>query len=88
MVQYNDGFKTKLIGTPEQISERILLLKAIGADIILTAFLNYETDIEDFGKRVLTLVRQKEAQGRGKDQEYEIKLTGDVYRKAEDRKNQ
>ncbi|EAT91759.1 hypothetical protein SNOG_00264 [Parastagonospora nodorum SN15] len=30
LVQYNDGFKTKLIGTKEQIADRILLLKSLG----------------------------------------------------------
>jgi alkanesulfonate monooxygenase len=35
LVQYNDGFKTKLIGTPEQISERIVLLKSLGVNILL-----------------------------------------------------
>ncbi|MGV8293880.1 hypothetical protein ACV36C_33835, partial [Pseudomonas aeruginosa] len=28
LVQYNDGFKTNLIGTPRQIAERIVALKA------------------------------------------------------------
>lgn len=28
LVQYNDGFKTNLIGTPQQIAERIVDLKA------------------------------------------------------------
>ncbi|MFO8212206.1 LLM class flavin-dependent oxidoreductase, partial [Pseudomonas aeruginosa] len=32
LVQYNDGFKTNLIGTPRQIAERILALKAVGVD--------------------------------------------------------
>lgn len=27
LVQYNDGFKTNLIGTPQQIAERIIALK-------------------------------------------------------------
>lgn len=81
LVQYNDGFKTKLIGTKEQIADRILLLKLLGVDIILTAFLHYEEEIELFGKTVLPLVRELEKQGRGKDEEYEIRLTGDVYRK-------
>lgn len=27
LVQYNDGFKTNLIGTPQQIAERIVALK-------------------------------------------------------------
>nr|POF07669.1 alkanesulfonate monooxygenase 1 [Quercus suber] len=80
LVQYNDGFKTKLIGTKHQIADRILMLKSLGVDIILTAFLHYEEEIEAFGRDVLPLVRQLERQGRGKDQAYEIGLTGDVYR--------
>ncbi|KAH7115060.1 luciferase-like domain-containing protein [Dendryphion nanum] len=80
LVQYNDGFKTKLIGTKEQIADRILLLKSLGVNLILTAFLHYEDEIETFGK-VLTLVRELEAQGRGKNADEEIERTGDVYRK-------
>lgn len=80
LVQYNDGFKTKLIGTPEQISERILLLKSLGVDVLLVAFLHYEDEIQQFGDQVLSLVREKEKRGRGKDEVYEIGLTGDVYR--------
>ena len=80
LVQYNDGFKTKLIGTPEQIADRILLLKSLGISILLTAFLHYDDEIAAFGKTVLPLVRRLEAEGRGKDEAYEIKLTGDVYR--------
>lgn len=80
LVQYNDGFKTKLIGTPEQISERILLLKSLGVDILLVAFLHYDEEIQQFGDQILSLVRKKEAEGRGKDEAYEISLTGDVYR--------
>ncbi|MDA8444135.1 dimethylsulfone monooxygenase [Paracidovorax valerianellae] len=30
LVQYNDGFRTNLIGTPRQIAERIVALKAVG----------------------------------------------------------
>ena len=80
LVQYNDGFKTKLIGTKEQIADRILLLKSLGADILLTAFLHYDEEIEQFGREVLPLVRALEKQGRGKDEQYEIGLMGDVYR--------
>lgn len=108
LVQYNDGFKTKLIGTPEQISERILLLKSLGVNILLgkltllvhslcvsfslsllltltdilppVAFLHYDEEIQQFGDLVLSLVREKEAKGRGKDEAYEISLTGDVYK--------
>jgi len=81
LVQFNDGFKTKLIGTKEQIADRIVLLKSLGVSIILTAFLHYDEEIEHFGREVLPLVRELEKQGRGKNQAYEIELTGDVYRK-------
>jgi alkanesulfonate monooxygenase len=81
LVQYNDGFKTKLIGTKEQIADRIVLLKSLGVNLVLTAFLHYDDDVEIFGKEVLPLVRKLEAAGRGKDAEDEIKRTGDIYRK-------
>ena len=80
LVQYNDGFKTKLIGTPEQIADRILLIKSLGVDILLVAFLHYDDEIQQFGEQVLSRVRQLEAEGRGKDEAYEISLTGDVYK--------
>ena len=80
LVQYNDGFKTKLIGTKEQIADRIMLLKSLGVDILLTAFLHYEEDIQAFGDQVLPLVRELERQGRGRNEEDEIRRTGDVYR--------
>ncbi|TGO21779.1 hypothetical protein BPAE_0201g00170 [Botrytis paeoniae] len=80
LVQYNDGFKTKLIGTAEQVADRILLLKSLGIDIVLIAFLHYEDDIQNFGEKVLPLVRKLEREGRGKNAEDEILRTGDVYR--------
>ncbi|KAH7400544.1 methanesulfonate monooxygenase [Phaeosphaeria sp. MPI-PUGE-AT-0046c] len=82
LVQYNDGFKTKLIGTKEQIADRILLLKSLGVDLVLTAFLHYDDEVERFGKEVLPLVRKLEAEGRGKDSEDEVRRTGEVYAKA------
>jgi alkanesulfonate monooxygenase len=81
LVQYNDGFKTRLIGTKEQVAERIVLLKSLGVNLVLTAFLHYEEEIEQFGREVLPLVRQLEAQGRGRDPAFEIERTGDVYKK-------
>lgn len=62
LVQYNDGFKTNLIGTPQQIAERIVALKAVGVDLILSGFLHYHEEIEYFGRKVLPLVRELEAQ--------------------------
>ena len=61
LVQYNDGFKTNLIGTPEQIAERIVALKAVGVDLVLAGFLHFPEEVEYFGKRVLPLVRELEA---------------------------
>ena len=61
LVQYNDGFKTNLIGTPRQIAERIVALKAVGVDLILSAFLHFQEEVEYFGKHVLPLVRELEA---------------------------
>ncbi|MFB9328668.1 dimethylsulfone monooxygenase SfnG [Paenibacillus aurantiacus] len=61
LVQYNDGFKTGLIGTAEQVADRIIELKKIGVDLILTGFLHYDEDIKAFGEKVIPLVREKEA---------------------------
>ncbi|MDC7831403.1 MULTISPECIES: dimethylsulfone monooxygenase SfnG [Pseudomonas] len=61
LVQYNDGFKTNLIGTPEQIAERIVALKAVGVDLVLAGFLHFQEEVEYFGRRVLPLVRELEA---------------------------
>jgi dimethylsulfone monooxygenase len=61
LVQYNDGFKTGLIGMAEQVADRIIELKKIGVDLILTGFLHYDEDIRLFGEKVIPLVREKEA---------------------------
>ncbi|MCP1185875.1 dimethylsulfone monooxygenase SfnG [Paenibacillus sp. 1781tsa1] len=61
LVQYNDGFKTGLIGTPEQVADRIIALKKVGVNLILTGFLHYDEDIRAFGEKVIPLVREKEA---------------------------
>ncbi|KOX59149.1 alkanesulfonate monooxygenase [Streptomyces purpurogeneiscleroticus] len=61
LVQYNDGFKTNLIGTPDQIAERILALKDAGADLALLAFLHFQEDVAYFGAHVIPRVRALEA---------------------------
>ncbi|OAH54333.1 MULTISPECIES: dimethylsulfone monooxygenase SfnG [Bacillaceae] len=66
LVQYNDGFKTGLIGTAEQVADRIIELKKIGVDIVLTGFLHYDEDLQAFGEKVIPLVKQKEVQLAGK----------------------
>ena len=61
LVQYNDGFRSNLIGTPHQIAERILALKDAGASLILLGFLHFQEEVEHFGKHVIPLVRELEA---------------------------
>ncbi|WP_049044477.1 dimethylsulfone monooxygenase SfnG [Acinetobacter bereziniae] len=60
LVQYNDGFKTNLIATPQQIAERIVELKSVGVDLVLSGFLHFIEEVEYFGEKVLPLVRQLE----------------------------
>ena len=62
LVQYNDGFRTNLIGTPQQIAERIIELKAVGVDLVLSGFLHFIEEVEYFGEKVLPLVRELEEQ--------------------------
>ncbi|MDT7804603.1 MAG: dimethylsulfone monooxygenase, partial [Actinomycetota bacterium] len=60
LVQYNDGFRTRLIGTPEQIADRAIEYKRRGANLLLLGFLHYLEDVEHFGKYVLPVIREKE----------------------------
>ncbi|WP_211161816.1 LLM class flavin-dependent oxidoreductase [Xanthomonas campestris] len=62
LVQYNDGFRTNLIGTPQQIAERILALQEVGVDLVLCGFLHFIEEVEYFGREVLPRVRALEAQ--------------------------
>ncbi|GEP00420.1 dimethylsulfone monooxygenase SfnG [Methylobacterium haplocladii] len=62
LVQYNDGFKTNLIGTPDQIAERIVALKDVGVDLALLAFLHFQEEVAYFGEHVIPRVRAIEAQ--------------------------
>jgi dimethylsulfone monooxygenase len=61
LVQYNDGFRSNLIGTPQQIAERIIAFKEVGVDLILLGFLHFQEEVEFFGKHVIPLVRKLEA---------------------------
>ncbi len=61
LVQYNDGFRTNLIGTPDQIAERIVALNDAGADLILLAFLHFQEEVAYFGREILPRVRALEA---------------------------
>ncbi|MDF2621292.1 MAG: coenzyme F420-dependent N5,N10-methylene tetrahydromethanopterin reductase [Xanthobacteraceae bacterium] len=62
LVQPNDGFKTNLIGTPEQVARRIIELKRAGIDLVLAGFLHFHEEVEYFGRRVYPLVRELEAE--------------------------
>ena len=61
LVQYNDGFRSGLIGTKEQVAERIQQFHEIGVDLILGGFLHYSDDLPAFGRDVIPLVRQLES---------------------------
>jgi dimethylsulfone monooxygenase len=60
LVQYNDGFRTQLIGTPEQVATRIVEYRKLGVDLILTGFLHYHEEVQRFGDEVLPIVRELE----------------------------
>lgn len=60
LVQWNNGFRTGLIGTKEQIVERIRQLDDIGIDIVLMSALNYTEDLPQFGEEILPLIREAE----------------------------
>ncbi len=61
LVQYNDGFRSGLIGTKEQVAERIQQFHEAGVDLILGGFLHYSDDLPAFGRNVIPLVRQLES---------------------------
>jgi FMNH2-dependent dimethyl sulfone monooxygenase len=62
LVQYNDGFRTGLIGTPEQVARRIVEYKKHGVDLFLLGFLHFVEEVEYFGANVLPIVRELEAE--------------------------
>lgn len=61
LVQYNDGFRTQLIGTADQVAERIFAYRKLGVDLILAGFLHFQEEVEAFGAKVLPRVRELEA---------------------------
>ncbi|GGI01848.1 dimethylsulfone monooxygenase SfnG [Arthrobacter liuii] len=62
LIQYNDGFKTQLIGTPEQIASRIVEYKKRGVKLFLTCYLHFQEEVEAFGRDILPIVRELEAE--------------------------
>lgn len=67
LVQYNDGFRTGLIGTPDQIADRIYNLRKIGVDLILCAFLHFHDETRFFGEKIIPLVRGLEEAERARE---------------------
>ncbi|RKT54772.1 dimethylsulfone monooxygenase SfnG [Saccharothrix australiensis] len=61
LVQYNDGFRSRLIGTPEQVAHRIVGYRRRGVDLLLLGFLHYHEEVAYFGRHVLPIVRELEA---------------------------
>ena len=73
LVQYNDGFRTGLIGTPEQVAQRIVEYKKVGIDLVLAGFLHVREEVERFGREVIPVVRELE-----KDLPEELHTTDDL----------
>jgi FMNH2-dependent dimethyl sulfone monooxygenase len=67
LVQYNDGFRTGLIGTPDQVARRLLAHRLVGVDLALLGFLHVKEEVEAFGERVIPRVRALEAEVEGLD---------------------
>ena len=57
----NDGFKSGLIGTAEQVVQKIRELYEVGVDLIICGFLHYTDDLPALGETVIPLVREMEA---------------------------
>jgi FMNH2-dependent dimethyl sulfone monooxygenase len=62
LVQYNDGFRSGLIGTPELIARRIVEYRQLGVGLILGGFLHFQEEIDYFGTHVLPIVRELESE--------------------------
>lgn len=62
-MQYNDGFKTGLIGTREKINSRLEELRNIGVDLVLCGFLHVDEEVQEFGEKIITPLREREAKG-------------------------
>ena len=54
----NRGLKAGLVGTPEQIAERILEFEAVGLDLLLLQFSPQLEEMERFAEEVIPLVRE------------------------------
>lgn len=55
----NRGLRPNLIGTPEQIADRILAYEEAGLDLLLLQFSPQLEEMERFSKKVMPLVEEK-----------------------------
>jgi len=60
LVQYNDGFRTGLVGTPDEVARRVLAYRLVGVDLLLLGFLHVKEEVEAFGELVIPRVRELE----------------------------
>lgn len=52
------GGNIQIIGTPEQVVDQLVRLKQAGCDGVQICFVDFETELEYFGKRILPLLYQ------------------------------
>ncbi|VGO08254.1 Coenzyme F420-dependent N5,N10-methylene tetrahydromethanopterin reductase and related flavin-dependent oxidoreductases; sulfonate monooxygenase [plant metagenome] len=62
LIQFNDGFRTGLIGTAHEVASRIVDLEQAGVDMLLAGFLHYDDELAAFGQTVIPRVRALSAQ--------------------------
>ena len=55
----NRGLRPNLIGTPEQIAERIIEFEQVGVDLLLLQFSPQLEEMERFSRDVMPLVERK-----------------------------
>ena len=58
----NRGLRAGLVGTPEQVADRVIEFKEAGLDLLLLQFSPQLEEMEYFAREVIPLVREKEAQ--------------------------
>ncbi len=68
----NRGLRTGLVGTPDQIADRILELEAVGVDLLLLQFSPQLEEMERFAEEVIPRVREREGTLVGGDSPAEI----------------
>ena len=59
----NRGLRAGLVGTPEQVAEKILAFEAAGLDLLLLQFSPQHEEMERFAEEVIPLVKEGSAVG-------------------------